>query len=114
MNSSRPADKPAGDPPIWKHRVHVKHGQYRGAKGWAYFAPNQSLWDTISVQLDYVQLPAPEGAAPKARKGELSFSSQSFPMRAAANATIQGAMLVRLRIRDLRVLSDLEALAELG
>jgi len=94
-------------PVITKHRVHVIHGKYRNCKGWAFFAEGQMIWDSVSVQLDHDALPAtgPVG---------------SFPMigsaveQAALSINGQRNVLVRLHWNELRVLSDLEALAELS
>lgn len=72
---------------IVKQRVHVIGGAFKGHRGWGYSTEDQFLWDTISVRLDKT----PPGL----------FKLVKEP-------------LIRLKLMNIRLLSDLEALAEVG
>ena len=90
---------------VRKRRVHVRCGRWAGTRGWGYFADNQNDYDTVTVMLDNVIVP---------EKQSVSTSALGSAIRAGrvSNGEAYYGPTVRIPLRDLKVVSDLEAMAE--
>lgn len=87
-----------------------------GLKGWGYFTGNQEEYDSITVKMDFIdydklntESESALGASRSRRKNDAGWDTMLY---VTPGQGVRHGVMIRMRLSDLKVLSDLEALLE--
>jgi hypothetical protein len=87
-----------------------------GLRGWGYFTETQGEYDSVTVKMDFIDYdklaPENKSALGATRRRKLNDVAWDTMLYVSERKGVWHNVMVRMRLCDLTVLSDLEALLE--